>query len=77
MHQWKVCWNFFNLSHINLFDLNAPKSLILTLIYLSLFGKACSQKEVVGILVFSGCVCSFACLNSKEPLSQALADIKV
>lgn len=38
--------------------------------------EACSQKEVVGILVFSGSVCSFACLNPKEPISQALADIK-
>ncbi|THF96854.1 hypothetical protein TEA_021264 [Camellia sinensis var. sinensis] len=34
------------------------------------------QKEVVGIVVFSGSVCSFAYLNSKEPLSQALADLK-
>ncbi|XAR62048.1 hypothetical protein NMG60_11016631 [Bertholletia excelsa] len=38
--------------------------------------EACSQKEVIGILVFSGSLCSFACLNSKEPISQALADIK-
>lgn len=38
--------------------------------------EACSQKEVVGILVFSGSVFSFACLNPKEPISQALADIK-
>ena len=65
------------LSHINLFDLSAPKILILMFICLSIFGKACSQKEVVGILVFSGSVCSFACLNPKEPISQALADIKV
>ncbi|KAI8015720.1 hypothetical protein LOK49_LG05G03183 [Camellia lanceoleosa] len=41
-----------------------------------LFVEACSQKEVVGIVVFSGSVCSFAYLNSKEPLSQALADLK-
>lgn len=68
---------FLILNHINLFDLNAPKILILTFIYLSIFCKACSQKEVVGILVFSGSVCSFACLNPKEPISQALADIKV
>lgn len=38
--------------------------------------EACSQKEVIGVLVFSGSVCSFAYSNSKEPLSQALADIK-
>ncbi|KAI8548492.1 hypothetical protein RHMOL_Rhmol07G0277600 [Rhododendron molle] len=38
--------------------------------------EACSQKEVVGVLVFGGSVCSFAYSNSKEPLSQALADIK-
>ncbi|KAE9458828.1 hypothetical protein C3L33_09271, partial [Rhododendron williamsianum] len=38
--------------------------------------EACSQKEVVGVLVFSGSVCSFAYSNSKEPLSQALANIK-
>lgn len=41
-----------------------------------LFVEACSQKEVVGIVVFSGSVCSFAYLNSKELLSQALADLK-
>ncbi|PSS17327.1 Protein odr-4 like [Actinidia chinensis var. chinensis] len=40
------------------------------------FVEACSQKEVVGVLVFSGSVCSFAYLNSKEPLSQALTDLK-
>ncbi|XP_057505416.1 uncharacterized protein LOC130788671 [Actinidia eriantha] len=40
------------------------------------FFEACSQKEVVGVLVFSGSVCSFAYLNSKEPLSQALTDLK-
>ncbi|KAF7138903.1 hypothetical protein RHSIM_Rhsim07G0214600 [Rhododendron simsii] len=38
--------------------------------------EACSQKEVVGVLVFGGSVSSFAYSNSKEPLSQALADIK-
>ncbi|GAV72025.1 hypothetical protein CFOL_v3_15514 [Cephalotus follicularis] len=36
----------------------------------------CSEKDVVGILIFSGSVCSFAHLNSKEPVSQAVADIK-
>ncbi|KAI3709071.1 hypothetical protein L2E82_38812 [Cichorium intybus] len=35
-----------------------------------------SQEEVVGILVFTGSVCSYAYSNSKEPISQALTDIK-
>ncbi|CAM8914306.1 unnamed protein product [Rhodiola kirilowii] len=35
-----------------------------------------SQKEVVGVVQFSGSVSSYAYLNSKEPLSEALADIK-
>ncbi|KAJ9186912.1 hypothetical protein P3X46_002430 [Hevea brasiliensis] len=38
--------------------------------------EACSQMDVVGVLMFSGSVCSFAYLNSKEPVSQAVADIK-
>nr|XP_043628475.1 protein odr-4 homolog [Erigeron canadensis] len=38
--------------------------------------KAYSPVEVVGILVFTGSICSFAYSNSKEPISQALADIK-
>ncbi|XP_050214020.1 uncharacterized protein LOC126665305 [Mercurialis annua] len=38
--------------------------------------EACSQKEVVGVLMLSGSVCSFAYLNSKEPVSQAVVDIK-
>ncbi|PON59630.1 ODR-4-like [Parasponia andersonii] len=38
--------------------------------------EACSQKEVIGAIVFSGSVCSFAYINSKEPISQAVADIK-
>ncbi|XP_057974867.1 uncharacterized protein LOC131162428 isoform X2 [Malania oleifera] len=38
--------------------------------------EACNQKEVLGVLVFSGCICSFAYLNSKEPVSQALDYIK-
>ncbi|KAL6572528.1 hypothetical protein OROMI_013486 [Orobanche minor] len=38
--------------------------------------KACSQKEVLGILHFRGSVYSHAYLNSKEPVSQALVDIK-
>uniref|UniRef100_A0A7C9B2I6 Protein odr-4 homolog n=1 Tax=Opuntia streptacantha TaxID=393608 RepID=A0A7C9B2I6_OPUST len=37
---------------------------------------ASSQKEIGGILVYSGCVCSYAYLYSKEPVSQALTDIK-
>ncbi|KAL1819919.1 hypothetical protein ACET3Z_014788 [Daucus carota] len=35
-----------------------------------------SQKEVVGVLTFRGSVYSFAYINSREPVSQALADIK-
>ncbi|XP_021722532.1 protein odr-4 homolog [Chenopodium quinoa] len=38
--------------------------------------EASSQNDVVGILVFSGTVCSYSYLNSKEPISQAVADIK-
>ncbi|VVA20238.1 PREDICTED: odr-4 [Prunus dulcis] len=38
--------------------------------------EACSQKEAVGVLALSGSVCSFAFLNPKEPISQAVADIK-
>lgn len=38
--------------------------------------EASSQKDVVGILVCSGTVCSYSYLNSKEPVSQAVADIK-
>ncbi|XP_076910840.1 uncharacterized protein LOC143568609 [Bidens hawaiensis] len=38
--------------------------------------QAYSEDEVVGILVFSGSICSYAYSNSKEPISQALADIK-
>ncbi|XP_027092185.2 uncharacterized protein [Coffea arabica] len=34
------------------------------------------QTEVVGVLVFHGSVCSFAYLNPKEPMSQALNEIK-
>ncbi|CAK9157905.1 unnamed protein product [Ilex paraguariensis] len=39
--------------------------------------EACSRKDVIGVLVFRGSVCSFAYLNSKESISQALADMKV
>ncbi|XP_057794220.1 uncharacterized protein LOC131010624 [Salvia miltiorrhiza] len=38
--------------------------------------EACSQKEVLGVLLLRGSVCSLAYLNSKEPVSQALVDIK-
>ncbi|KAI7730305.1 hypothetical protein M8C21_019898 [Ambrosia artemisiifolia] len=38
--------------------------------------RAYSKEDVVGILVFTGSICSFAYSNSKEPISQALADIK-
>lgn len=40
------------------------------------YAEACSQKDVLGVLVFNGSVCSFAYLNSKEPISQAISDIK-
>ncbi|XP_061351383.1 uncharacterized protein LOC133296421 [Gastrolobium bilobum] len=40
------------------------------------FVEACSQRDVVGVLSFSGSICSFAYLNSKEPISQAITDIK-
>lgn len=38
--------------------------------------EACNQKEVAGILVLAGSLCSYAHLNSKELISQALSDIK-
>ncbi|MED6144844.1 hypothetical protein PIB30_019276 [Stylosanthes scabra] len=38
--------------------------------------EAFSQKDVIGILSFGGLICSFAYLNSKEPISQAITDIK-
>ncbi|XP_054799004.1 uncharacterized protein LOC129303604 isoform X2 [Prosopis cineraria] len=38
--------------------------------------EACSQRDVLGILYFSGSICSFAYLNSKEPISQAITDVK-
>ncbi|KAF8024720.1 hypothetical protein BT93_F1791 [Corymbia citriodora subsp. variegata] len=38
--------------------------------------EACSLENVVGILLFSGSVCSFAFLSSKESILQAIADIK-
>ncbi|KAK7410432.1 hypothetical protein VNO78_01213 [Psophocarpus tetragonolobus] len=38
--------------------------------------EACSKGDVVGVLSFSGLICSFAYLNSKEPISQAISDIK-
>ncbi|KAM3736473.1 hypothetical protein ACB098_10G166600 [Castanea mollissima] len=40
------------------------------------YAEACSRKDVLGVLLFKGSVCSFAYLNSKEPISQAVADIK-
>lgn len=39
--------------------------------------QAGNQKEVTGVIAFSGSVCSYAYLNSKEPISQAVAQIKV
>ncbi|XP_022980979.1 protein odr-4 homolog isoform X1 [Cucurbita maxima] len=38
--------------------------------------EACRQKEVDGIVVIRGSVCSFAYLNSKEPVSEAVTEIK-
>ncbi|XVF39693.1 hypothetical protein PTKIN_Ptkin01aG0053300 [Pterospermum kingtungense] len=38
--------------------------------------EAYSQKDVIGIVNFTGSVCSFSFLNTKEPISQAVADIK-
>lgn len=38
--------------------------------------EAYSQRDVSGILSFGGAICSFAYLNSKEPISQAVTDIK-
>ncbi|MBA0691782.1 hypothetical protein Goari_009393 [Gossypium aridum] len=38
--------------------------------------EACSQKDVVGVVNFTGSLCSFSFLNSKEPISQAVSDIK-
>ncbi|XP_043712498.1 protein odr-4 homolog isoform X2 [Telopea speciosissima] len=39
--------------------------------------EGCRQKEVVGVLVLTGSICSFAYLSPKEPVSQAVDDIKV
>ncbi|XVE60645.1 hypothetical protein DITRI_Ditri05aG0144600 [Diplodiscus trichospermus] len=38
--------------------------------------ESCSQRDVIGVVNFTGSVCSFSFLNSKEPISQAVADIK-
>ncbi|XP_042494427.1 protein odr-4 homolog [Macadamia integrifolia] len=38
--------------------------------------EGCCQKEVVGVLVLTGSICSFAYLSPKEPVSQAVDDIK-
>ncbi|WCJ35654.1 oxidoreductase zinc-binding dehydrogenase family protein [Euphorbia peplus] len=40
------------------------------------FAEACRQRDVIGVLLFSGSVSSFAYSNSKESVSQAVADIK-
>ncbi|XP_018848697.2 protein odr-4 homolog [Juglans regia] len=40
------------------------------------YAEACSRKDALGVLVFSGSVCAFAYLNSKEAISQAVSDIK-
>ncbi|CAH9105197.1 unnamed protein product [Cuscuta epithymum] len=36
----------------------------------------CSQKDIIGGLVFTGAICCFAYVNVKEQLSQVLTDIK-
>ncbi|XP_030528714.1 protein odr-4 homolog [Rhodamnia argentea] len=38
--------------------------------------EASSLENVIGVLLFSGSVCSFAFLSSKESILQAIADIK-
>ncbi|KAG6400404.1 hypothetical protein SASPL_137235 [Salvia splendens] len=38
--------------------------------------EACNEKAVLGVLLLRGSVCSLSYLNSKEPVSQALVDIK-
>ncbi|KAK9110796.1 hypothetical protein Sjap_018856 [Stephania japonica] len=38
--------------------------------------EACSGKEIVGAVVFSGSICSFSYLSPKESFSQAIEDIK-
>ncbi|KAL2935667.1 Protein odr-4-like protein [Bienertia sinuspersici] len=38
--------------------------------------EASSQKDVAGVVIYSGVVCSYSYLNAKEPVSQAVADIK-
>ncbi|XVE55652.1 hypothetical protein DITRI_Ditri03aG0175800 [Diplodiscus trichospermus] len=38
--------------------------------------EACSQKNVIGVVNFTSSVCSFSFLNSKEPTSQVVADVK-
>lgn len=52
-------------------------ALVLCTKYFSFSIVGCNQKDVSGILLFHGSVCSFSYLNSKEPISQAVADIKV
>jgi hypothetical protein len=41
------------------------------------FGVEYSQRDVHGILSFSSTICPCAYLNSKEPISQVVTDIKV
>ncbi|XVF64937.1 hypothetical protein PTKIN_Ptkin09bG0206500 [Pterospermum kingtungense] len=41
-----------------------------------IYVEACNQKDVIGIVTFTGSVHSFSFLNSKEPISQSVADIK-
>lgn len=38
--------------------------------------EASNQKDIAGVLVFGGSVCSYAYSNTKEPVMQAVADIK-
>ncbi|XP_010528644.1 PREDICTED: protein odr-4 homolog isoform X1 [Tarenaya hassleriana] len=38
--------------------------------------EAFSGKDIAGVLCVAGSICSYAYLNAKEPISQAVADIK-
>lgn len=69
----KVCW--LTLFYLNVLSGAFPYLNLSS--YWNWFCTASSQKDVDGILVFRGSVCSFAYLNSKEPISQAVTEIKV
>ncbi|XP_064953807.1 uncharacterized protein LOC135606675 isoform X2 [Musa acuminata AAA Group] len=38
--------------------------------------EACSSEEVVGLVVFSGAICAFAYMGPREPILQAISDLK-